>query len=176
MAAERKSSVPVKSGLIPKASSINAHGGGLLHHEGVYYWAWRAAARRDRHAECLDRHQLLPFARFIRLEIEGTALPVDRDDPASPLTPGCKMERPKVITIPRPGGFNVVAPRSERMGHSGALAGVAISDAPAGSVPSFVGAFQPNDNVPGLHASRTTTGPPMPCLLPMTTSTLSSAR
>ena len=123
---------------------INAHGGGVLHHQGRFYWygEQRPEGPSSLNAQigvsCYSSDDLLSWT------FERTALSVVRDDPASPLAPGCKIERPKVL-------FNVSTQRFvmwwhhdlKGWGHSGALAGVAISDSPTGPF-KLVEVFKPN--------------------------------
>ncbi|HYD82465.1 MAG TPA: hypothetical protein VEA63_00400, partial [Opitutus sp.] len=75
---------------------INAHGGGVLHHEGTYYW--------------FGEHKVGgPVGNFAQVGVHvytstdlcewhdaGIALAVS-GDPSSEITRGCIIERPKVI-------------------------------------------------------------------------------
>ncbi len=75
---------------------INAHGGGVLFHEGTYYWfgEHKVAGRGGNSAQvgvsCYSSQDLYNWKN------EGIALKVD-DDPTSEIRRGCIIERPKVI-------------------------------------------------------------------------------
>ncbi len=123
---------------------INAHGGGILHHEGVFYWY---GEQRPAGPSTLDAQigiSCYSSRDLYRWKFEGTVRPVVRDDPSSPLTPGCKMERPKVLFNPSTRRFVMWWHHDRKgWGHSGALAGVAISDSPTGPF-RLVEVFKPN--------------------------------
>ena len=76
---------------------INAHGGGILFHKGVYYWygEHKIAGKIGNSAQvgvsCYSSKDLYNW------KDESIALKVDETDPASDITKGCVLERPKVI-------------------------------------------------------------------------------
>ena len=70
---------------------INAHGGGMLYREGVYYWFGESRGRGTRGVSCYSSNDLYNW------KDEGLALPVVTDDPTSPISRGNTIERPKVI-------------------------------------------------------------------------------
>jgi hypothetical protein len=122
---------------------INAHGGGILFHGGVYYWfgEHKIAGEEGNRA-----HVGVHVYRSDNLhdwQDAGIALPVDTD-PASELARGCILERPKVIFNPRTGKFVMwfhVEPAGQ--GYGAARSGVAVSDSPAGPY-RFLGSLRPN--------------------------------
>ncbi|MCX6307828.1 MAG: beta-glucanase, partial [Bacteroidia bacterium] len=74
---------------------INAHGGGILYHKGVYYWY---GEHKDEHTNvanvginCYSSHDLSNW------KFEGVVLPVVTNDDSSDIAMGCVMERPKVV-------------------------------------------------------------------------------
>lgn len=75
---------------------INAHGGGVLYHQGQYYWfgEHKVAGERGNKAyvgvHCYSSKDLLHW------KDAGIALPVDTTA-GSPIEAGCILERPKVI-------------------------------------------------------------------------------
>lgn len=73
---------------------INAHGGGLLFHEGRYYWFGEHKSETTSAAlvgiKCYSSDNLVDWID------EGVALPVSGDS-ESDIQKGCIMERPKVI-------------------------------------------------------------------------------
>lgn len=105
---------------------INAHGGGILEHEGRYYWfgehkteGWEGRlAWHGVHAYSSDD--------LLRWRDEGIVLPVT-DDPASPVRRGCRIERPKVIFNRTTRKF-VMWFHSTDADHTLARSGVAIAD------------------------------------------------
>lgn len=72
---------------------INAHGGGILFHEGKYYWFGEHKSANSNSAlvgvTCYSSTDLYNWKN------EGIALPVQNDD--SPIARGAIIERPKVI-------------------------------------------------------------------------------
>jgi len=135
---------PGQTWLDTDGQPINAHGGGVLHHEGVFYWYGEQRPVGSDKQDALIGISCYSSRDLYHWKLEGTALPVDRRDPESPLTPGCKMERPKVI-------YNAATRRFvmwwhhdlKGWGHSGALAGLAVSDTPTGPF-RFIEASKPN--------------------------------
>lgn len=111
---------------------INAHGGGILFHNGTYYWhgehkiAGTAGNAAHVGVHCYSSTDLYNW------KDEGIALAVS-DDPASDITAGCTLERPKVI-YNRPTGKFVMWFHLELkgQGYDASRAGVAVADAPEG--------------------------------------------
>lgn len=122
---------------------INAHGGGILLHEGRFYWfgehkiAGTAGNVAMVGVSCYASHNLYDW------EDAGIALAVS-DDPASDIVRGCILERPKVIFNPRTRQFVMwfhLEPKDQ--GYGGARVGVAVADLPTGPY-RFVQSFRPN--------------------------------
>ena len=131
---------------------INAHGGGMLYHDGTYYWygeykgdstyrlpevttweCWRADAGGG---SCYSSRDLVNWT------FEGLVLPSTPDDPQSDLHPSQVIERPKVIYNDRTGQF-VMWIHIESPDYEKAHAGVAVSDSPTGPF-TYLGSFRPN--------------------------------
>ena len=70
---------------------INAHAGGMLYHEGVYYWFGESRDRGTRGVFCYSSKDLFNW------KDEGLALAVQADNPTSVISRGNVIERPKVI-------------------------------------------------------------------------------
>ena len=111
---------------------INAHGGGVLYHEGVYYWfgqhmvEGRAGNRAQVGISVYSSRDLYNW------DNEGIALPVSME-PGSEIEKGCIMERPKVIYNRKTGKFVMwfhLELKGE--GYSSARTAVAVSDTPTG--------------------------------------------
>lgn len=79
---------------------INAHGGGMLYHKGRYYWYGEHKNDSTNNAMvgvmCYSSKNLTDWRN------EGAVLRVVTDDPASDITQGCIIERPKSFTTPAP--------------------------------------------------------------------------
>ncbi|MDO4162816.1 MAG: glycoside hydrolase family 43 protein [Bacteroides sp.] len=131
---------------------INAHGGGLLYHEGVYYWygeykqgetvlpswaTWECYRTDVTGVSCYSSTDLVNWT------FRGIVLPAVKDDPDHDLHPSKVLERPKVIYNKHTGKF-VMWAHVESADYSKACAGVAVSDSPTG-IFSYLGSFRPND-------------------------------
>ena len=130
---------------------INAHGGGVLYHEGIYYWygeykkgktvlldgmGWECYRTDVSGVSCYSSKDLLNW------KFEGIVLPAVKDDSGHDLHPSKVLERPKVIYNKKTGKF-VMWAHVESADYSKACAGVAISDSPTGEF-KYLGSFRPN--------------------------------
>ena len=135
-----------------EGNPINAHGGGILYHEGTYYWygeykkgktvlpewaTWECYRTDVTGVSCYSSKDLLNW------KFEGIVLPAVKDDPNHDLHPSKVLERPKVIYNRKTGKF-VMWAHVESADYSKACAGVAVSDSPAGPF-TYLGSFRPND-------------------------------
>jgi hypothetical protein len=133
---------------------INAHGGGVLYHEGTYYWFGEARMARPRGTSG-SRPTSAPRAPsaggvvcysstdLYNWKNEGFILPVV-DDPDSPITRGCIIERPKVIYNPSTRQFVMWLHLELRgRGYGAALTALAVGDHPTKPF-KFVRALRPN--------------------------------
>ena len=122
---------------------INAHGGGILFHEGVYYWfgEHKIAGAAGNLAQ-VGVH-VYSSEDLYNWRDQGIALSL-LDDPASPLARGCILERPKVIFNARTRQFvmwfHLEPPGA---GYTGSLSGVAAASQAAGPY-RFLHCFRPN--------------------------------
>jgi len=123
---------------------INAHGGGVLFHDGQYYWfgehkiEGKAGNRAMVGVHCYSSADLLNWID------EGIALEVDKDDPDSDITQGCILERPKVIYNEKTGKFVMwFHLELKGMGYAAARTGVAVSDRVTGPY-TFIRSLNPN--------------------------------
>ena len=129
---------------------INAHGGGLLYHNGTYYWygeykkgktilpdwaTWECYRTDVTGVGCYSSKDLLNW------KFEGIVLPAVKDDPNHDLHPSKVLERPKVIFNKKTGKF-VMWAHVESADYSKACAGVA--DSPVGPF-VYQGSFRPNN-------------------------------
>jgi len=111
---------------------INAHGGGMLYHEGVYYWfgQFMVEGRAGNYAQV--GISVYSSTDLYNWENQGIALPVSLE-PGSEIEKGCIMERPKVIYNEKTGKF-VMWFHLELKGevYRSARTAVAVSDTPTG--------------------------------------------
>lgn len=131
---------------------INAHGGGLLFHDGTWYWygeykgdttirleyvkTWECWRTEAGGVSCYSSADLLHW------KFEGVVLPPDTTGPAGDLHPSQVIERPKVIYNKHTGKF-VMWMHIENPEYEKAHAGVAVSDSPTGPF-TYLGSFKPN--------------------------------
>lgn len=129
----QKKNTEVRSGEIWPDNNgvhVNAHGGGVLYHEGKYYWFGEHKSEKTSAAlvgvTCYSSTDLCNWT------YEGVALPAS-DDPNSDITKGSVMERPKVIYNEKTGKFVMwFHLELKGKGYAAARAALAVSDTPAG--------------------------------------------
>ncbi len=134
-----------------EGNPINAHGGGILFHEGTYYWygeykqgktvlheniTWECYRTDVTGISCYSSRNLSDW------KFEGIVLPSVKDDPAHDLHPSQVLERPKVIYNATTGKF-VMWMHVDSPDYGKAAVGVAVSDSPTG-IFSYRGSFRPN--------------------------------
>ena len=85
-----------------KGEHINAHGGGLLFHEGKYYWYGENRPARGFTTEV--GVEVYSSSDLMNWEDEGVALAVS-EEAGHDIERGCIMERPKVVRNPKTGKF-----------------------------------------------------------------------
>jgi hypothetical protein len=125
---------------------INAHGGGMLHYEGLYYWFGEHKIEGEAGNAAQVGVHVYSSTDLCNWRDEGIAMAVS-DDPQSPIVRGCILERPKVIFNPRTKKFVMwfhIEPKGA--GYNGALSGVAVADTPTGPY-RFLECFRPNAGV-----------------------------
>lgn len=147
---------PIKSGEIwpdDRGEHINAHGGGILVHDGTFYWFGEHKGERSSAAfvgvTCYSSKDLVNW------KYESVALSVE-DDPESEITKGCVMERPKVIYNEATGKF-VMWFHLELKGHgyNAARSGVAVSDNVTGPY-TYLGSGRSNPGILAENVSQAT--------------------
>ena len=109
---------------------INAHGGSILEHGGVWYWyGEHKTSGWDGRLAWVGVH-VYSSTDLEHWTDRGIALAVT-DEPGSPICRGERIERPKVIFCRKTGKF-VMYFHSANDDHSRAEMGVAVSDTPTG--------------------------------------------
>ena len=129
-----------------RGTPINAHGGGILFHQNVYYWfGEHKIAGEAGNLAHVGVHGY-SSSDLYNWKDEGIALAVS-DDPGSEITKGCVLERPKVIHNPKTGKFAMwFHLELKGQGYKAAKVGVAVADRPAGPY-TFIRSFRPNAGV-----------------------------
>jgi hypothetical protein len=125
---------------------INAHGGGALFHDGVYYWFGEHKIEGEAGNAAHAGVHVYASRDLYNWSDAGIALAVS-DDPQSPIARGCILERPKVVFNPHTKKFVMwfhLEPKDA--GYSGSLSGVAVADQVTGPY-QFLRAFRPNAGV-----------------------------
>ena len=134
-----------------EGNPINAHGGGILYHKGMYYWygeykvgktvlpsdaTWERYRTDVTGVSCYSSKDLLNW------KFEGVALKAITDDPNSDIHPTQVLERPKVVYNKKTKKF-VMWMHIDSPDYSKAEAGVAIADSPTGPF-KYLDGFRPN--------------------------------
>ncbi len=125
---------------------INAHGGGVLFHNGVYYWFGEHKIEGEAGNAAHVGVHVYSSRDLYNWQDEGIALAVS-DDSKSPITRGCILERPKVVFNSRTKKFVMwfhLEPKD--VGYAGSLSGVAVADNVTGPF-QLINAFRPNTGV-----------------------------
>lgn len=134
---------------------INAHGGGVLFHEGVYYWYGEFKQGKTYLPDCNKswggtRVDVIGVSCYSSTNLyewqnEGIVLPAVTNDPNHDLNPSKALERPKVIYNVNTKKF-VMWMHIDNARYSAARSGVAVSDKPTGPF-VYLGSFRPNAGV-----------------------------
>lgn len=124
---------------------INAHGGGVLFHEGVYYWYGEARGTRTPETRWPPSPGVSVYSSrdLYNWKNEGIAL-ATLEDESSEIVKGCNIERPKVIYNQKTKQFVMwmhLEFRGSRYGT--ARTALAVSDSPAGPF-KYVRSVRPN--------------------------------
>ncbi len=122
---------------------INAHGGGILYHDGKYYWYGEHKIEGKAGNKAHVGVHVYSSNDLYNWTDEGIALKVE-EDPQSDITKECVLERPKVIFNKKTGKFVMwFHLELKGQGYDAARSGVATSDHPTGPF-TFLRSFRPN--------------------------------
>jgi beta-xylosidase len=109
---------------------INAHGGGILAHNGTFYWF--GEHKSDHTNSALEGVTCYSSTDLYNWTYRGIALAVT-DSVGAPLERGCVMERPKVVHCAATGKFVMYLHLELKgRGYGAAECAVAVSDSPCG--------------------------------------------
>jgi hypothetical protein len=125
---------------------INAHGGGIIFFNDIYYWF--GESRLPRNETDLTRYGVSCYSSkdLLNWKNEGLALRVINDT-ASLLLPGCVIERPKVIYNKKTSKFVMWFHHELKgQGYKAALTGVAVSDNITGPY-KYIRSLRPNAGI-----------------------------
>ncbi len=130
---------------------INAHGGGVLFHEGAYYWygedksgsSWMPPCNKswDGYRVNVTGIRCYSSKDLLHWQDEGLVLEAVTNDPASDLHSSKVCERPKVLFNPNTGKF-VMWMHIDSEDYKTARAGVAVADGPTGPF-TYLGSVRP---------------------------------
>lgn len=134
---------------------INAHGGGILFHQGIYYWYGEFKAGKTYLPDCNKswggtRVDTVGVSCYSSTNLhdwknEGIVLAAVTNNPQSDLYSSKVLERPKVIYNAKTGQF-VMWMHIDSANYSAARSGVAVSDKPTGPF-KYLGSFRPDAGV-----------------------------
>jgi hypothetical protein len=147
--------LPDKNWQDTEGQPINAHGGGVLFHEGRYYWYGEYKTGKTFLPDC-NKHwggtrvdvtgvSCYSSSNLAQWKNEGIVLRAAKENPQSDLHPGRVLERPKVIYNKRTKQF-VMWMHIDSADYAAARSGVAVSAKPAGPF-KYLGSFRPNAGV-----------------------------
>lgn len=122
---------------------INAHGAGMLYHQGTYYWFGEHKVEGERGNTAQVGVSCYSSTDLYNWTNKGIALAV-ADEPGHDIEKGCILERPKVIYNEATRKF-VMWFHLERKGqrYASAMCATAVSDSPTGPF-RYIEAFRPN--------------------------------
>lgn len=125
---------------------INAHGGGILYHEGIYYWFGEHKIEGEAGNIAHVGVHVYSSKDLYNWTDEGIALKVS-DDPSSPIVKGSVIERPKVIYCANTDKFVMwFHLELKDQGYNAAMCATAVSYSPTGPF-RFIEAFRPNAGI-----------------------------
>ena len=123
---------------------INAHGGGILFHDGKYYWFGEHKIESEKGNQAWVGVHCYSSKNLTDWKDEGIALEVVKNNSESEITEGCVLERPKVIYNPETKKFVMwFHLELKDQGYDAARSGIAVSDNVTGPF-KYVKSFRPN--------------------------------
>ncbi|SFZ94068.1 Glycosyl hydrolases family 43 [Flaviramulus basaltis] len=132
-----------KKWLDTNSEHINAHGGGIMFHEGVYYWFGEHKTEGRGGNTTLFGVRCYSSTDLYHWKNEGIALQVV-ENLDSEITKGAVIERPKVVFNKKTGKYVMwFHLELKGQGYNAARTGVAISDSPTGPF-KYIKSFRPN--------------------------------
>ncbi|MFN8240946.1 MAG: glycoside hydrolase family 43 protein [Bacteroidales bacterium] len=151
---EKKSFTPGQVWNDAGGNPINAHGGGIMFHQGTYYWYGEYKKGQTRLVpgqswECyrVDAGGISCYSstNLTDWKFEGIVLKPELEDTTSDIHVSRVIERPKVIYNEKTGKF-VMWFHADSEDYSYARAGVAVSDSPVGPF-RYLGSIRPGGDM-----------------------------
>lgn len=131
---------------------INAHGGGLLFHEGTYWWYGEHKVEGVLGNQAMVGVHAYSSTDLLNWDDRGIVLPVS-SEPGHDIEVGCILERPKVVFNAATGNFVMWFHLEKKgCGYDTASSGVAIAKSPSGPF-TYLRALRPNAGVLPLNCS-----------------------
>lgn len=122
---DTKQFVPGEPWLDQQGEHINAHGGGIIYHDGTYYWY--GEKRGGRNSQGVNVYSSTDLYNW---QFENLAF-APSEDPNSPVTWGSIIERPKVIYNKKRKQFVMFFHLEHKgKGYEAAEVGIAVADSP----------------------------------------------
>jgi hypothetical protein len=148
-----------------KGVHLNAHGGGILYNNGIYYWFGEHKIAGDAGNRAMVGVHCYSSKDLYNWKDEGIALNVS-DDPQNDIAKGCILERPKVVYNKKTKKY-VMWFHLELLGkgYSAARAGVAVSDKVTGPY-QFIKSYRPNPGQMPFYPALTPGGDKVNCVNP----------
>ena len=144
-----------------KGIHINAHGGGILLHEGVYYWYGEHKIGGEIGNTAQVGVHVYSSTDLYNWKDRGIAFRVS-DDPASEVIKGCGLERPKVIYNEKTRKFVMwFHLEFKGQGYRTARAALAVSDTAEGPY-AYVGSYRINQGLWPLNVTPEDKNPQTP--------------
>ncbi len=140
-----QSFLPGESWPDDKGVHINAHGGGILFHDGVYYWFGQHMIAGDAGNSAHVGVGVYSSKDLYNWKDEGIAFAVSTE-PDGEIRKGCVLERPKVIHNAKTGKFVMWFHYEANGSYQTAESAVAVADQVTGPY-RFVARFRPNAGV-----------------------------
>jgi len=148
-----------------KGVHINAHGGGILYNNGVYYWFGEHKIAGDAGNRAMVGVHCYSSKDLYNWKDEGISLSVSPDT-TNDIAKGCILERPKVVYNKKTKKY-VMWFHLELLGkgYSAARAGVAVSDKVIGPY-KFIKSYRPNPGQMPFYPALTPEGDKINCINP----------
>jgi len=153
--------VPGEVWLDTSGKPINAHGGGVLFHNGSYYWYGELKEGRTYVPACNEKWggtrvvaggvSCYSSTNLTDWKNEGIALSSNPQEPSHDLHCDKVIERPKVVYNRTTGKF-VMWLHVDSIDYQAARSGVAVSDTPTGPF-EYLGSLRPNAGIWPINAS-----------------------
>ncbi len=126
---------------------INAHGGGILYFDDLYYWYGEHKIEGEIGNTAQVGVHVYSSKDLYNWKDEGIVLSVDSTDSNSEIAKGCILERPKVIYNEKTKKFVMwFHLELKGQGYAAAKSGVAVADKPTGPF-IFIESVRPNKGV-----------------------------